>query len=231
MEIEKITDLVQKLLNLSKSPNEHEAALALQKAQELLEQHNLTLADLELKADTIRTLNMVNIPVPIGGTQWKIYMLNSISQLNFCHCVVIGKETHILGREENVLSSIVMASWIISQLENIAFTAVVSYEGPVPKLKWKNSFLWGAEERVSQRLREEKSKRLQSSSNLTALTVDLKAETNRWVGEQYRNLKRHQSSTTSLSSDGYNAGREAGDRVSLYGTSHQLKGGSQLLLS
>ena len=55
MEKEKVLDKVQKLLALSNSSNDHEALLALMKAQELLAKHNLSMADVpsELKEERV----------------------------------------------------------------------------------------------------------------------------------------------------------------------------------
>ena len=44
----KIISKIEKLLNLSKSSNEHEAALALQRAQKLMQEHNIDGADILL---------------------------------------------------------------------------------------------------------------------------------------------------------------------------------------
>ena len=50
-----IKDKIQKLLSLSKSPNEHEAAMALQKAQDLLKKYNLSMEEVfSFTADNVR---------------------------------------------------------------------------------------------------------------------------------------------------------------------------------
>ena len=48
-----IKEKIQKLLLLGKSPNEHEAALALHKAHELLEKYNLTLDEVYFSEDNL----------------------------------------------------------------------------------------------------------------------------------------------------------------------------------
>lgn len=47
-ELDKIIKKVEKLLNLSKSSNEHEASIALERAQKLMQSYNLTIDDVEL---------------------------------------------------------------------------------------------------------------------------------------------------------------------------------------
>ena len=46
--MEKILDKIQKLLNLAGSSNEHEAALAMQRAQKLMAEHDISVIDLDL---------------------------------------------------------------------------------------------------------------------------------------------------------------------------------------
>ena len=222
---EKITELIEKLLNLSKSSNENEASLALSKAQELLEKYNLTLADLQDRADTSPYLNMINIPVPLGNSQWKLTLTYRIAKLNFCSVVLEGTNCHVLGREENVYSVLAMASWLIAQLDSIAYLETFTYSGPVQKLRWRNSFLVGAVNRVVDRLKDERSKRLNQNQNLQALVISLGTELQVYIQKEYPRLSHKARTQTSLNRDGYNAGQAAGNRVSLYGSNSQLETG------
>lgn len=65
-----IKEKIKKLLSLSKSPNEHEAALALHKAQELLRKYNLSMEEVfSFTADNVReeaVLCKKRIPTWIG---------------------------------------------------------------------------------------------------------------------------------------------------------------------
>ena len=224
---EHIVDLIQKCLNLSKSPNEHEAQLALSKAQELLEKYNLTLADLNTKEQATQP-NMVNLPIPIGRAEWKRSLIHSIAIQSFCKVVISGDKVHILGRSANVYSVLVIASWTVAQLENIVWFETTTYNGTLPKLKFRDSFLFGAIERINERLKVERQTREQVNPNLRALVVNLSTEVAQFTHIQFPHLSSH-NPNKSFSSEAYHKGREAGDKVSLYGSDRQLSPNQKLL--
>ena len=222
-----IVDLIQKCLNLGKSPNEHEAQLAMSKAQELLEKYNLTLADLKPEEQQAH-INMVSIPVPIGRSEWKRRLIHYIAQQSFCKVVISGEKVYVLGRSANVYSTLVMASWIVAQLENIAWLETTTYAGYLPKLRFRDSFLWGAIDRISERLKEERQTREATSPNLHALVVNLSTEVSLYTSTQFPHMSSHHIGK-SFSSEAYQKGRAAGDTVSIYGGDRQLHSSQKLL--
>ena len=224
---EGIIDLIQKCLNLGKSPNEHEAQLAMSKAQELLEKYNLTLADLRPEEQSSH-INMISIPVPIGNSEWKRRLISYIAQQSFCKVVISGKSVYVLGRSSNVYSTLVMASWVVAQLENIAWLETTTYSGPLQKLKFRDSFLWGAINWINERLKEERGAREQVNPNLKALVVNLSTETSQFTRIQFPHLSSHHVGK-SFSGEAYQKGRAAGDRISLYGGDRQLQPNRKLL--
>ncbi|KKM96754.1 hypothetical protein LCGC14_1174910 [marine sediment metagenome] len=227
-----ILDLVQKCLNLGKSPNENEAAVAIATAQALIEKYNLSDEDLRREETTSTTqAKMVNIPVPIGQSEWKRYLLNCIASQHFCKTVISGKNLHFLGREVNVYASLMISSWIIPQLENLAFFEAHTYTGPESKLRYRNSVLWGASTTIYKRLQESRAERITHSTNLKALIVNLATETTNYTREQYPRLTTHGGSDTPLSGEGYARGRAAGESIDLHGSRHQIEGGPKLLPS
>jgi hypothetical protein len=70
---DKLIDKVRKLLALSKSPNEHEATLAMEKAQEILKTYNLTLTEVEVKNIVERRIKMGKL------TKWKIHLASAVA--------------------------------------------------------------------------------------------------------------------------------------------------------
>ncbi len=77
----KIVDTIRKLLALSESANEHEAAAAAEKAQELLARHNIDLFEVEdVKEEQ---------PVERGSSEtrsqvWRRYIYGAIGKMYFC---------------------------------------------------------------------------------------------------------------------------------------------------
>lgn len=224
---EKILDLIKKCLALGKSPNEHEAALAMSKAQELLEKYNLSMRDIQTE-EQFKAPNMVNLEVPIGSSEWKRYLVHYIAENNFCRVLISGKDIHILGRETNVISVLVMASWIVVQLENIAWVETHTYSGPLSKLRFRNSFLWGAINRIRDRLKEGRQVRTSVDPNLNALVVNLTGEVANYYRQQYPRVSSHHTEAH-IDDGAYARGQEAGDRISLYGSNRQVEDKGHLL--
>lgn len=84
----KIMDRIQKLLALSKSDNEHEAAIALKRAQALMQEYNVSELDLEL-ADITRedTYACDSRRPPV----WVVFLTSMIAEAFGCHPVIVEK--------------------------------------------------------------------------------------------------------------------------------------------
>lgn len=89
----KVVDKIKKLMALSESSNEHEAALALQRAKDLLDKYNLTNQDL-----------IIQEVVEIEGysssheTIWIISLGNAISE--YFNCEFLSKSGRMRGKRE-----------------------------------------------------------------------------------------------------------------------------------
>lgn len=74
-----IIEKVKKLLALSKSDNEHEAALAATKAQEILDRENLSLYELEGFDET--DIKFAAISDKLRHQEWDLYLFTSLSEM------------------------------------------------------------------------------------------------------------------------------------------------------
>lgn len=92
---QKVIDLIQKLLALANSDNEHEAKLAASRAQELLIRHNLTLEDCE--PDDKYNMQVVDTGMGRAPTEWK-YVQSILGEFFYVKIIhmrkpVFNKET------------------------------------------------------------------------------------------------------------------------------------------
>lgn len=85
-DVKRILEKIRKLTALSKSSNEHEAALALAKAQELMELYKITPKDM-LAFDVEETMSKSKMPV--SKNQWQSVLI-SLCEKKF-HCSNITK--------------------------------------------------------------------------------------------------------------------------------------------
>ena len=110
----KIVDKIRKLLALSESSNEHEAKLAMLKAQELLAKHKMTLKDVE-DADKVEVKRHYT-DVTFTKAKWKGRLASIIADNFGCYVFYSTRNTHrivFLGKEEDVLVCEIVLSYAI----------------------------------------------------------------------------------------------------------------------
>ncbi len=155
-----IIEKIHKLLSMAEHPNsnEHEAAIALEKAQELLLRHNLTRADVKNDNGSTSPVGIGKIDrTELNGYTWKRQLINTLAKANLCK--VIGspsdKAWHLFGSYDNVRSVLEMYEWVKPQLEwlaNKGFRAYKNDEGTERGQTWKASFYYGATIAIGNRL-------------------------------------------------------------------------------
>src|SRR5258708_35854786 len=97
----KIVERIQKLLALSQSSNEHEAASALAKAQALLAEHNLSMAQVQVK-DGGRSHYLKEVCDLGSRDNWRRLLLGCIARQNFCEAVQLrGSSMSLIGEACN----------------------------------------------------------------------------------------------------------------------------------
>lgn len=173
-ETRKVVEQIQKLLNLAaKNPNEHEAAAATAKAQELLAKHNLDAAAVA-GADT-GSGKREELKVEGGFYKHLRDLWEAVADLNFCVYwsqpytiegirtryerglppikTMITKRRHMLvGRIVNTRSTVAMAQYLEGAIERI-----VNEKCPDDQTKygnWATSFRKGCTARVVEMIRE-----------------------------------------------------------------------------
>jgi len=103
---EKVIEKVKKLFALSKSSNEHEAALAASKAMELLAEHNLSISDVEIKAK--ESADVLTIPCAKTMALWNLQILNAVKRAFNCEAFTYGRAGKVtfvgIGQDVEVAS-------------------------------------------------------------------------------------------------------------------------------
>lgn len=159
----KILDRIAKLLALAKGgTTEGEANAAMGKAQELMAEHNLTLANLEA-ASGDRGSRVKETQHQSLMYKWKRELLEDIAKVNFCALVIqygttragekIATGYELIGRPANVTVVRHMFAYLLSAVERV----LVNEVGTSPQARfnrWSHSFRQGCSERLRDRLRE-----------------------------------------------------------------------------
>jgi len=139
--------------------NEHEAAVALEKAQKLLLEHNLSRASIGT-GETAKAsgIGQVEVMEP-NGYPWRKHLLHAIAKNNLCSVVVsdYAKTIHLFGNQDNVRSVLEMYYWIAEQLIRLSGPAHKAYKregGHEATRTFNTGFFRGAIVTLNTRLRK-----------------------------------------------------------------------------
>jgi hypothetical protein len=118
-----VIEKIRKLLALAGSANEHEAALAAQKAQDLLEAYNLDMSVIS----TARATKREKASRGGGLYKWQRNLWHAVSTLNFCRYTYYqgnragGEYKHeLIGSKANVIGAELMAGYLEGAVERLA---------------------------------------------------------------------------------------------------------------
>jgi len=216
-----VTEKIRKLLAMAEHPNsnEHEAAIAMRKAQALLLENNLTRGDVITgTGDKPQApgIGKIDITESVGYT-WKCYLLHTLAINSMCSTVgsPATNTSHVFGTYDNVKSVIEMYNWLSPELERIALRAWSAYKrdgtGRESCRSWKHGFFMGACKSIGDVLKE--SLQQFTAGPGQAIIPYNAALVKDAVKRVYPHLSHSYSSSRSY--DGMAAGRAAGRGINL----------------
>jgi hypothetical protein len=227
----KFIDKVEKLLALAKSDNENEAALAMQKANDLISKHNISLLSVGEKSQYTY--------VVINSGKQKLHrhqrriceILRSFFYVQVVYSFLYDpmldrdhKTIELLGTPENVTIAEYCYHFLENQLASLWRQNKGQYKGNA--LRAKNSYYLGALNGFYRKLREQK----ESNANVPkksmpattkALEVQnlLEVENRRlkdYVACRFPRLRVHRSVAATVYADSFQAGVQAGKEINLH---------------
>lgn len=124
---EHVLDRLEKLLRMAESPNEHEAAVAMSKAQQIMDDFNIDAATLGKSAKGKQGAPRKDEKSKGGLYGWQRDLWKAVAEMNFCRYWSIkglGKgsvyEHRLLGSTVNVKSTQIMANYLQQAVERLA---------------------------------------------------------------------------------------------------------------
>lgn len=215
---ETIISRIQKLFALGASPNENEAAAALEKAHVLLREYNLSMADLPSENKTDAKITESVYATEQKTRQWCTIIINGVCKANYCAVYLVPRkidsgriratyewQIRIVGREHNVAGAIAMADYLIGVVDRLS----KKYNGHE-----RNSYRQGVAATLYARLLAmAKADKQSTDAQTTALVV----REDRAVDDYLHalNLLKHRGSTSIASNFAFGQGRADGQLVSL----------------
>ena len=162
-EKESVLKRIQKLLQMSieNGASENEAMLAADKAQKLLQEHNLSISDLK---DEDQVEPMDSEDVEVDRDLWKGYIRNATAKLYFCKTYTTMKyDNHykrvkvitFVGRKSNRMVATEMCKYFINTVERLATEEFKEVPGSRASInKMSHAFKQGCASRLSKRLND-----------------------------------------------------------------------------
>lgn len=174
-----LVEKLRKVLALTTSPEEGEAAAASAMLQKLLTQHNLEIADLEQKGAQ-PAASVIERPHDLGKAafKWKLDLAEAVAAHYYCAPIInrYSKRVAFVGRPDNVDALQLLYSWLIQQIaavSNVKRKEHAELTGNhVDPLRWQVAFGEGAVMRLAERLDQIKDRRERAAAQQSARTPD-----------------------------------------------------------
>ena len=127
MSLTSIKEKVCKLLALSNSSNEHEAGIALARAQAIILEHKLSIAECLAAGNLFADEAIVRHGVPLIASkrlsQWQWVLAGKLAKHNDCKVLNLkGVGLIIYGRDSDIVNVRILLDYCIAQLWNLAPT-------------------------------------------------------------------------------------------------------------
>ena len=213
-----LLERIRHLLAMADHPtsNEHEAAIALEKAQALLLEHNLTRATVATSGEAAPTPEGVG-RIRFGeahGYSWKSHLLHVTAINSLCRVIrePSDKMVNLFGTKDNVRVVLEMYTWIAEQLDKMCMRAWLEYKrsgGYLAAQSYKASWYSGATTTISERLRAPMETFRQGSGRDLVRLSD--ANLTGAVSRIFPNT--HSSHRSTKLNEGYRQGRKDGANV------------------
>lgn len=234
---EKVIDKIRKLLALSQSPNENEAASAAAKAQAMLAEHCLHMAEVESQGGAKVDANFtMDNALQTESVKWRRWIANAVAQMYFCSHFFSHKyqprtsgvgykrtDTHtFVGAAENIEVCKMMFTYLCATVVRL------SLEGAKQQARDKSSYITSFRQACAARLHSRIKERIaaakrgevktEAGTNLPALMnlyTDTHNKLQAYIAEKVGGTRHVKQRGSSNNVAGYMDGTKAGNSIGL----------------
>jgi hypothetical protein len=210
---ETVVSKIRKLLALAGSPNQHEAQLALTRAHEYMQKHNLSMLDVTAeKSDMVE----IDCDSSMRSRLWIEEIHSAMAKLNYCFMyfhsdyendftgrVETVRTIRVVGRKDNAQTARVMAEWLIGVCEQVCKTLLRE-----DRNGYRQGFAAGIKEQVQE------IKRKENEGNVTSALVVVSNEAEKYAREAH-NMGLDSRVRITQRGEAYDEGRERGRNYNL----------------
>ena len=244
---ESVVEKIQKLLEFQHGAevidSPEEAANAAEKVQRLLIKHNLSMGDIGGRKEKTKVTRKEygDITNKKNESTWVFDLYWGLASYNFCRFIITSrfggfdrknkvkyfKTGVLIGEEENILAVKFLGEQLEQRLRAMAYKRWKEMQHYVPEKKntFVRGYLRGAVIGIRDQLKEAQEREMQANVKVTSLVHVKMDAVNKYVEDQYKNLKSSKRSSLSGGNGmhtGYvdgktmpiNKGVESGSRIS-----------------
>lgn len=225
-----IIDKVRKLMRLAESPNANEAAAAAAKAQQLIDEHNLSAAMLTLETgveepdEDIEDFGKKGAPLDSRpkADRWRITLASNVAYGNGCRIYYTGGTIALVGRPSDADAVRYLYGYLAREVDRLA-----ERDGRGCGRTWRNNYRLGVVDTISRKLREQREKFKQEAqravANTQALMVVNRAiakvekrgtDVTKWMDTNLK-LRSGSASQSAYDPSARVAGRRAGESIAI----------------
>jgi len=232
---EKIIGKIQKLLALSKSDNQYEAELAMLRAQQLMQKHQMEMADVLVE---IKSSDIITEEMKIDGKRqlWYMYLANNVAKLFDAKVLGCnqgrrgGTKFSFIGAKDNIVSSKMVFTHLFKSWESIMThdlkkvkTEIIDegyrwHQGDALRFKTAHGigFQQAIGKRVKQILADREAEFQLLSDNTSLVPVKMEEAIKEFIKDAFGKTRKISRLKTS-DKKGYFSGQAAGNHIPLQG--------------
>jgi len=222
---------IQKLLALAGSSNENEAALAAEKAQELMLKHNISMAILNAKGNKNDIIGVGEITIDENTrAQWKITLANTVAKSMGGKVIFTPWSRwnegalHFFGPTDALPVMVDLYRFLKRQIDGASVVALKEYKlnpdiewdtgKPVHGKTYRNNWIRGCVSRLGRRLTVAYSKQVNETEGAANALVVVGNRVDDLIKETYGKTRTHTTRPT-YNQRGYQDGHRAGGHMNL----------------
>ena len=216
---ERLIERVRKLLALSNSSNEHEAALAAAHAQRLLAEHNLAMSELEMQEEGAGEAELL---VARTVSKWLSSLFATVANAFDCFPIVTttpsNSRLRFIGVGEDPGVAACTLEYLIKELRRLAsgYQRQLEARGgrlnPADRQRVRLSYLLGAVHGVRQAMLEQQTR---TPTTSTALVPVKDALIKQYRDEHFGSLRTRRSRASTVLSEAFHRGGQDGANLRL----------------
>jgi len=252
MSKDRILDRIKKLLSLSKSTNEHEAASAAAEAAKLMLEHQIAEAELEGDVGEPEPVTEEQVDGDGKAVTWKVDLLDGLGASLGCKVYYKsasefyqeGARYYCVGSQSSLDTIRYMYQYLVGEVRRLADVgykaeaeecAASGVERPAARA-WKGSFRVGCARMIAKRLKAQRQETLsqanQEGRSKALVRIDSQAlAVKDYMQRHHGRIAAARSTAGSGSRSGLAAGAAAGKGVNLGNSSGSLSAGARRLKS